>query len=786
MVRKVLACFGLLVASILGSSIPGQNLQAQGIFIESTDGSYHLPRPRPTPAPPESAYKIKELAVAVRIDDQVGRVQVSQTVVNTGSRQMEVSFCFPLPYDGAIDQMTFMVDGKEYEAKLLDAKEARAIYEGYVRKNQDPALLEWIGTGMFRTSVFPVPPGAGRVVTINYSQVLRKSDRLTDFLYPLAAAKFTSQPIETVSFAINISSKAKLKSVYSPSHPVDVQRPDDHHAIAKIEAKGIVPSSDFRLFFDTAESELGASLLTYRPNSQEDGYFLLLASPEVKSTNAKLPPKTVIFALDRSGSMSGKKIEQAKQALKFVINNLREADLFNIVVYDGNVESFQPELQRYDETTRKAAMTFIDGIYTGGSTNISGALTTSLKMIQDASRPNYVVFLTDGLPTAGEKNELKISELTKQLNHHRTRIISFGVGYDVNSRLLDRLTRDNFGSSQFVRPDEDIEQHVSKLYQRMSQPVMTDVKLTVEVDSPSQQSATNTNRVYPRQLHDIFAGDQMVVLGRYRTAGHAKVSIEGVVGDSTSKLHFPVELTASSNDHSFAFVEKLWALRRVGEIIDELDLNGKNDELISELVTLSSKHGILTPYTSFLADETVNVRDLASNDNLRRRTNENLKNLEISEGASGVEQRAGKRMLLDSKIANADAFGSGGAAREGQPSGYTGPGSAAGASAALTPNSITYFDATKNRHVTTDAVQTVGQTTLFRRGKTWVAEDARDADLDNGANKIQTIARFSDDYFKLVAANSPDENAVLARQNAGEEFILKLRGQYYRIKDATR
>ena len=103
---------------------------------------------------------------------------------------------FPLPYDGAIDQLTLLVDGKEYEAKLLSKEEARRRYEEIVRKNRDPALLEWVGTGMFQTSVFPIPPGAKRTVTLRYSQLCRKSYGLTDFIFPLSTAKYTCEPLD--------------------------------------------------------------------------------------------------------------------------------------------------------------------------------------------------------------------------------------------------------------------------------------------------------------------------------------------------------------------------------------------------------------------------------------------------------------------------------------------------------------------------------------------------------------------------------------------------------------
>ncbi|HEY2761368.1 MAG TPA: VIT domain-containing protein, partial [Pirellulales bacterium] len=187
---------------------------AQGVLINvNSNEQVILPRPpiiigpyppdswrHPRPQPEQSSYKIKQLDVNLRLDGQVAHVQTTQSFVNTGSRPMEVCFVFPLPYDGAVDQLTFLIDGQEYPAKLLDAKEARRMYEETVRKNQDPALLEWMGTGLFKTSVFPVPAGAERKVTLRYSQLCRQWDGLTDFIFPLSTAKYTSQPVEEIKF----------------------------------------------------------------------------------------------------------------------------------------------------------------------------------------------------------------------------------------------------------------------------------------------------------------------------------------------------------------------------------------------------------------------------------------------------------------------------------------------------------------------------------------------------------------------------------------------------------
>ncbi len=638
----------LTLASIATSAI------AQGILVDVHTGhAIRLPRPIPWPPRPVpqpiSSYKIDSIEVNARLNDQIARVQVSQSFDNTGSAPMEVSFMFPLPYDGAIDQLTLLIDGKETQAKLLSKEEARRRYEEIVRKNRDPALLEWVGTGMFQTNVFPIPPGAKRTITLRYSQLLRKNYGLTDFIFPLSTAKYTCAPVGKVSLQLAIESSAPIKNIYSATHAVNIERPDKTHALVKYEARETVPGEDFRLFFDTGAESVAASVVSYRPKADEDGYFLMLASPEVKAADARPVAKTVVLVVDRSGSMSGEKIEQAKGAAKFVLNNLREGDLFNIIAYDSEISTFRPELEKFNSETRAAATGFVDGLFAGGSTDINGALNRALGMLADNKRPTYVLFLTDGLPTSGETGEAAIVKHSEETNHVHARVFTFGVGYDVNSRLLDKLARANFGLSQYVRPNENIEASVSALYRKIGAPVMTGVTLAFDVEgattpSPSGRGpgegalkgAPAVNRIYPKGEFDLFAGDQAVLVGRYHTSGKAKVKLKGRVGDEEKSFDFPADLVAKSDDDTNAFVAKLWATRRVGDIIDELDLKGRNEELIKELVALATEHGILTPYTSFLATEESDVRRVAEN---RSRALQESEALDASSGQYGFAAR---------------------------------------------------------------------------------------------------------------------------------------------------
>ena len=315
-----------------------------------------------------------------------------------------------------MQNFVLLVDGRELPGRLMNKDEARRIYEEIVRSRRDPALLEYMGRGLYRTSVFPIPPGADRKVTMRYTQLCKRDRDVLEFSYPLSTQKFTAKPIQRLTVNISIQSKDAIKSVYCPTDDARIDRLGDHEARVSLERRDVVPSADFRLVYTLTDGALGASILSYRPSSGDDGYFLLLASPEVKAPDSKPLPKTVIFVLDRSGSMAGKKIEQARKALKSVLNNLREDDLFNIVVYDDRVESFKPELERYGSRTREEAERYVDNIREGGSTNIDSALKTALGMIRDDSRPSYILFLTDGLPTAGETQELRIADNCRQAN----------------------------------------------------------------------------------------------------------------------------------------------------------------------------------------------------------------------------------------------------------------------------------------------------------------------------------------------------------------------------------
>lgn len=708
----------------------------------------------PTPTHPATTFTINLWNITAQVKDQSAKVQISQQIQNTSSQQAEAQLLFPLPADAAVSGLTLLIDGKEVPGKLYKKEEARKIYEEIVRRDRDPALLEYVGRELFQTSVFPLPPQGERKVELRYQQFLKQDQGLTSLLLPIGGSQHGTTPIKKLTLDVSLETTQPLKSIYSSSHQPEITRQGDQGAICKLELQDVAATSDFRLYFNSTTDPVGLSLIGYKPVANEDGYFLLLANPaqtESRPADAKPLDKTILFVVDRSGSMSGEKIVQAREALKFVLQRLNPGDLFNIVDYSDEVAFFRPELIRAESQNIQEAVAYADRIRSGGSTNIDEALQTGLKMLTQAAQPQYVLFFTDGLPTAGEQNEQKIAERARQVNAKNARMFNFGVGYDVNSRLLDRLSRDHRGLSVYIRPNENIETVVSSFYNRIGEPQLTDLQIVL-----SQQGSTESIALqsYPRVLPDLYAGEQLVWVGRYSNGGDVQVTLRGKGGSQDQTFSLQAKLPAEASDNSTSFIEKLWATRRIGEIIDQLDLNGKNQELIDELVQLSMKHGIMTPYTSFLAQEETTLADRTANRN--RAANESEK-LSISGGEAGFAQRAFKSSLQQSNNALPGLSEAGKAAAP-----------ALGIAVGLNNEK-----AEKDR----ETLRQIQTKTFFLKQNRWY-----DSNLKEGDEKqAKQIKQYSDEWFDLAAANSGEYAPLLAQSG---ELVLKLGDITYHVLPA--
>ena len=527
--------------------------------------------------------------VNASIKDQIAVTKVEQEFYNPNPRQLEGTFLFPVPKGAQLDKFRMDIDGKSVEAELLAADKARGIYEDIVRRLKDPALLEYAGQDLYKVRIFPIEPHSTKRIAMAYTQLLRADNGLLGYVLPLGVEKYAAKPVKTLSVKVEVEGRQPIKNIYSPSHKVEIRRDGDRRAVVGFEASDVSPDADFQLFYALERSDIGVNLLTYRTGTDE-GFFVLLAAPSFELNRRQVVLKDVAFVLDTSGSMAGNKLEQAKKALQFCVENLNDGDHFEIVRFSTETEPLFEKLVDATRENRRRAREFIEELKPTGGTAIDEALKKALALRPAGDRPFMVIFLTDGKPTIGETVEDNIVANAAKAGPN-TRIFCFGIGSDLNTHLLDKITERTRAASQYVLAEEDLELKVSGFFSKINQPVLADLKLTFP-------EGVRVTKMYPSPLPDLFHGEQMVVAGRYSGSGSGKVALGGTVNGEKREFAEEVKFESEARDHSF--IPRLWATRRVAFLLDEIRLHGENSELKDEVTKLARDYGIVTPYTAYL------------------------------------------------------------------------------------------------------------------------------------------------------------------------------------------
>jgi Ca-activated chloride channel homolog len=552
------------------------------------------PRPGPMPGWHPFPLEVKYHKVDVDIQEMSASTSIDQEFYNPSGMRLEGFYLFPIPEGAVINKFSMYINGQETEAEMLDANKARAVYEDIVRRSIDPALLEYYRQGLFKVRIFPIEPYSTKRIKISYRQILQSDNGTAEYLYPLNTEKYSSKDLEDVSIRATVSSQAPIKNIYCPTHEVDIIRKDAYHSIVSYEAHRVRPDKDFSLFFRTDHSKIGMSAITQRDYGERKGFFLFDISPDIDVKENEIEEKDIAFVLDVSGSMAGGKLKQAKRALLFCIDNLNKGDRFEVVRFSTEAEALFKSYEPANEENKQKAMRFIDDLKAVGGTNIEDALKLAIQQKDRGYRPRVILFLTDGKPTINETDEEKLVGLIKKRAESPVRIFTFGIGSDINTRLLDKITTATNAYRTYITPDEDIEIKVSNLYTKIQSPVLTGLKITTD-------PGVRLSEVYPQELPDLFKGSSITVLGRYEGLGMCDVILEGRL--KGKQVSFRYKCKFAEKERKNDFIPPLWAARKVGFLLDQIHLNGENKELIEELVDLSKKYGIITPYTSYLIVE---------------------------------------------------------------------------------------------------------------------------------------------------------------------------------------
>lgn len=717
--------FTLEVILILTFLLFPKPVHADGIIIP--DPIICGPEWCPTERPPTQQLIIRYHHVTVTIENQVAVTHVDQVFYNPGDSQIEGIYIFPIPLDSVVSNFTLWIDGKPVNGQVLDANQARQRYEEIVNSLRDPALLEYVGQGAIQARIFPIPPKGERRVELEYTQVLTADNGLIRYTYPLNTEKFSAIPLENVTIQVKIlSSNEPIRAVYSPTHNIEINHPDSQHATADYEASNITPDTDFSLFYSIGQSQ-ALHLLTYRdPNdhSDPDGFFLLLLAPQ-PDVSIELNAKNVILVLDHSGSMEGEKFQQAQAAAKYMLEHLNPEDRFNIVNFSTNVETFAKNLRPANEAN--SALNWINNQSALGRTDINRALLEAAAM-SDGENPTYLIFITDGLPTEGVIDSQQIIDNFAQNAQKNLRLFSFGVGYDVDTFLLDSLSQENQGSSTYVKPGERLDEVLSGFFAKINTPVLTNLSLDF--------GDISTHDILPNPLPDLFAGSQIIVTGRYRESGSTSITLTGEVNGQTQTFTFPNQIfPKNSTEKGNSALPRLWATRKIGYLLNQIRLNGPDQETIDQIVRLSIRFGIVTPYTSYLVTEDMPL------------------------GAAEQERIAIDQYSFMGTATAAPVSGAPAVEKAAD------QGRMAGAESVIPPSEET------NR-----TVRIIGARTFVKNKDIWI-----DTAFDPDRMQTAKVPFLSDDYFSLSAAR-PELAAAFA---LGPRVIALSDGIAYEVVDST-
>jgi Ca-activated chloride channel homolog len=709
--------------------------------LAQTGGSQEMVRPQGPPAfsprssniviPQSRAYivrpkaqpvKIAEVAADVAIVQQVATTSMTVTLENPSGSQQEAEMLVPVPDGAAVRSFTIAGQGQEASAKLLPKAEAKALYDSIVRTLRDPGLLEFAGYNLVRSSVFPVPARGSQSVHLVYEHILPADGDRVDYVLPRSES-FESAAVRW-KITTRIASEKPVATVYSPSHEVTTARDQQGRLLVRLADESKVEPGPFRLSYLVQGTGLTASLLAYPDPSTGGGYFLLLAGvpPAKPSGAAQAVKREVTLVVDCSGSMAGEKIEQARAAALQIVEGLQDGEAFNVIEFSDTVDSFDARPVVKDGHTIALARDYVKHLQSRGGTNIHDALVQALDQQPTPEMLPLVLFLTDGLPTVGERREVAIRSAAVKANAHKRRVFTFGVGYDVNAPLLNAIADATRAASTFVLPQEDVEAKVGGVFRRLSGPVLADPR--VELLDPNGSLTTRTVRdMLPAQPNDLFEGDQIVLLGRYQGNAPLTFRIAGDYFGAPRTFTFTFDMSTATTRNGF--VPRLWARRKINQLIDEIAQAGAEErprdpqtdpqlkELVDEIVRLSTEFGILTEYTAFLATEGV---DLSNREQVRIQAGDLLKNRAQADrsGIGGVNQA----MNVTAQKAQ----------------GYI-------------SKSNTFYDAKMERVEITN-VQQINDRTFFKKSNRWV--DARVLDKEKTIKPDEVVEFGTPAFDKLV------------------------------------
>ena len=706
--------------------------QAGGVFFAGTltDGKFTPGKDADGPC-----FLVRYSSITAKLAGGSAETTIRETVLGPESGTLRTVCVIPLPESVDCGSVKVTAASGDAEARTLEGKflttsEAQDLYEAIARGTGAVSVVSLSGRPALLIEQLDLPPKME--LTVSLTQKVPEGQGVLSYACPMPGTAWAKGPVARLSLTATVTADKALRAMFSPSHTAEIERDGLRKASVRMTADHFAARDDFRLCYVADDGDLGLRVLAHRPEEDQDGYFLVVGNPTGSVDDRPVPPKDVLFVLDSSGSMRGEKIEQARAAIEYCLDHLNASDRFSIITFGTEVESFRETPTPNTKANVAAARDFIDDVVARGRTNISGALAKGLAGKPAQGRLRIMIFLTDGTPTAGEVVPDKIVEALPQMNGSKTRIFVMGVGHDVNAHLLDKLASGTEGSSEYVGGDEEIDVKIASLYDRLSNPVLNDVTIAFGELRPTA--------VFPKELPALFTGSEFMVAGRYSKGGTHTVTVSGTLAGKPVTYTCKAELPARTDGPAAEYVAPLWAARKIGYLLREIRLNGENPELIEEIVRLSTKFGIVTEYTDFIATA-LPTPGKTSEEHAKKTVAEVTSRLRAARGQQAGQwavNQAVNEQELQKRVVAADG--------------------------------VNAYRDSRGRMVANDNIRQIGSRVYYKREGGWV--DADDA-VDRETRKVKL---FSEEYFELLRkddsfrrAQSLGENVEM---NVGKERIV--------------
>jgi len=554
-----------------------------------------------TSSPTASPLPLEHTDVVAHVSGPLASVSVAQRFGNSFSEPVELAYLFPLPHGAAIVDYELRIGQRVISAEIKELEEARRTYSTARDQGQRAGLLEQRRPNLFSIELANVQPGETIFATVRYQERLRYDDGCYSFVLPMGitpkyhqdrteAAKVDApvaaagDAIGTVDIGITVDGGGPSDDPQSPSHEVEITRMDERRFGVRLLGH-VIPNKDFVLRYRVADSAVRAAACT---SISEGGATVLITALPPRLTDEFEPsPREFIFVIDRSGSMSGEPLLQARNALRSCLRSMGPQDTFNIQAFDDRIEWFSQSANSVAQAAVERADRWLDRIDARGGTDILGAIDSVLTFNSDPERQRYIVFLTDGAVSADDE---ALRRVQRKLG--RARLFTFGVGPSVNRSLLARMAELGHGTAEFLQLNEDIEEAIIRFQDRVAYPVLQDITLNWE--------GVTAWDIYPARLPDLYIGQPLELVARIRATGEGpcRLTISGRSGDVPITLG--VELPPSTTTEPI--ITRAWARARVDALLDGLrDEPGQMGALRAEIIGLGIAHRLLTPFTAFVA-----------------------------------------------------------------------------------------------------------------------------------------------------------------------------------------